>query len=94
MIVNQTDRTGFANSEFCMSGGAVSSRYENRTTFVPWGDNSGERPVQLAFNNDGMYMRTSSTDDTWNSWNTIIHSGNIASSIPTLTDSEIDAIFT
>jgi len=81
-------------SEFCMSGGAVSSKYENRTTFVPWSDYSGERPVQLAFNGSGMYMRTSSSDTAWNSWNTIIHSGNIASSIPTLTNAEIDAICT
>ena len=63
-------------TEFCMNGGAISSTYENRTTFTPWGDNSGEMPVQLAFNNSGMFMRTSSSSTTWNAWNTIWHSGN------------------
>ena len=63
-------------TEFCMNGGAISSTYENRTTFTPWIDSSGEMPVQLAFNNSGMFMRTSSSSTTWNAWNTIWHSGN------------------
>ena len=80
---------GYASiyTEFCMSGGAISSTYENRTTFIPWNDNSGERPVQLAFNNSGMFMRTSSSDTTWNTWNTIIHSGNIGTQHVSYADS-------
>ena len=62
--------------EFCQSGGAVSSTYEYRLTMTPWGDNSGQRPVQMAFNNYGAYLRTSSSDSAWNSWVTILTSGN------------------
>ena len=65
-------------TEFCQTDGATID-FENRTTFTPWGDNSGQRPVQLAFNNHGMFMRTSASDTAWNSWNSIIHSGNIGS---------------
>ena len=64
--------------EFCMSGGAISSTYEYRMTMTPWGNNSGQRPVQLAFNNSGMFMRTSASDSAWNSWATIITSDNIS----------------
>ncbi|SHL74061.1 hypothetical protein SAMN04488494_0617 [Xylanibacter ruminicola] len=64
-------------TEFCQTGGATTD-FENRTTFTPWGDNSGQRPVQLAFNNHGMFMRTSASDTAWNSWNKIVHSGNFS----------------
>lgn len=67
-------------TEFSQSGGAVSGTYENRTTFTPWTNNSGQRPVQLAFNNSGVFMRTSKSDTEWNSWYTVYHSGNLTKS--------------
>ena len=54
-------------TEFCQTGGA-NGNYENRTTFIPWGDQSGQRPVQLAFNNSGIFIRTSKSDTEWNAW--------------------------
>jgi len=62
--------------EFCMYNGATSNMYEYRMTMTPWGDNSGGRPVQMAFNNNGAFLRTSSTDTTWNAWEHILTSGN------------------
>lgn len=64
-------------TEFAQTGGAVSNTYEHRATFIPWANNSGQRPVQLAFNNSGMFIRTSSSDSAWNAWYTIYHSGNL-----------------
>ena len=66
-------------TEFAQSGGAVSNVYENRVTFTPWGDNSGQRPVQMAFNNSGAFIRTSASDSSWNTWATFITSNNIGS---------------
>ena len=40
--------------EFCQTGGA-NGNYEYRMTMTPWGDNSGQRPVQMAFNNSGAF---------------------------------------
>jgi len=75
-------------SEFCMSGGAWSSRYENRVTFTPWVDSSGERPVQMAFNNSGAALRTAASDSSWNSWYYILTSGNYSNYVYSKTDSD------
>ena len=61
-------------TEFCQTGGS-NGNYENRVTFTPWADPSGERPVQLAFNNSGMFLRTSKNDDEWNTWNSVSLNG-------------------
>jgi hypothetical protein len=53
--------------EFCSAGGAT-GEYEYRMTMTPWGDSSGQSPVQMAFNNSGAYIRTSASDSAWNSW--------------------------
>ncbi len=55
-------------TEFAKEGGAVDNTYANRTTFIPWGDSSGQRPVQLEFNDKGAYIRTSKSDSEWNTW--------------------------
>lgn len=68
-------------TEFSRTGGAGTAYngFGNRTTFVPWGDNSGGRPIQLEFNGDNMYIRSASSDSAWNGWRTVIDSGNIGS---------------
>jgi len=67
-------------TEFALSGSAY-GMYENRTTFIPWVDHSGQRPVQLAFNDSGAYIRTSASDDNWNSWNKLATTSDIPSTI-------------
>lgn len=37
-------------------------------TVTPWGDSSGGRPLQLAFNTSGMAYRMASSDTAWGSW--------------------------
>ena len=68
-------------NEFSNLGGAGSaySGYGNRTTFTPWMDSTGGRPIQLEFNGDNIYIRSAASDSAWNSWRTNIDSGNIAS---------------
>lgn len=41
-------------------------------TFVPWGDGSGGRPVQIAVCTIGIYARPASSDTDWGSWKTIV----------------------
>ena len=66
--------SGSITSEFSSQGTSVLGRiYTNLTTFTPWGDLSGDYPVQLAFNLTGMAMRTAANTDAWNGW----PSGNI-----------------
>lgn len=41
-------------------------------TFVPWGDSSGGRPVQLAVCTVGIYARPASSNTAWGGWKTIL----------------------
>jgi hypothetical protein len=75
-------------TEFCQSGGA-NGNFENRTTFIPWGDQSGQRPVQLAFNNSGMFIRTAASDTAWNGWSGFSLAGHTHNYVPNNTGSTI-----
>lgn len=57
-----------------------SGTYSGNMTFAPWGDDSGDASHQLNFNEGGLFWRQGQPNSgSWDSWNEIIHSGNISS---------------
>ena len=66
--------------------GAGSGSYCGLVTFDPYSDYTGGYPLQIGFNTgidtdntNEMYIRTAKDANTWNSWRTVITSGNIGS---------------
>lgn len=59
--------------------GLSGATYCKLTTYVQWGNSSGEYPSQEAIINGRLYTRQGTTDDVWGDWKTNIDSNNISS---------------
>lgn len=55
-----------------LSLSAGGSTYVLCLTFVPWGDSSGGRPVQVAVCTVGIYACPGVSDTAWGNWKTIV----------------------
>ena len=62
--------------ELCKSEGASQDMFEYRLTMTPYKDNTCGHPTQMAFNDNGAFLRTYHSDGAWNSWEHILTSGN------------------
>ena len=63
-------------------GAPGSSMYGMLTTFTPWSDASGGRPVQLYTDSAGVFaIRFASSDTAWGSWYTVLNSGDVINNL-------------
>lgn len=61
-------------------GLAGADQFSHVITHIPWNDNSGGRPFQVAYSGTKMFTRGASNDSTWSAWYKVITGGDALTS--------------
>ena len=61
-------------------GLADADQFSHIITHIPWGDNSGGRPFQVAYSGTKMFTRGAASDSTWGAWYKVITGGDALTS--------------
>lgn len=56
------------------------NRFSHVITHIPWGDNSGGRPFQVAYSGTKMFTRGATSDSVWGAWYKVITGGDALTS--------------